>query len=382
MDFAIAEEHRLLRDEIIRFARRELNPGVIERDRSGVFPRDLWLKCGELGLQGLPVPEEYGGAGLDPLGTALALEALGYGCEDGGLTFAICAHLLACVVPVWKHGSEAQKQALLPALCSGRMIAVNGMTEPGSGSDAFAMSTQARRNGAGYRLSGRKTFGSNGPVADVALVYALTDPTRGYHGGVTAFVVPTASAGFSVGQKFEKMGLRTSPISELVLDDVGVPEDAVLGGIGGGTALFTESMEWERICIAAVHVGTMQRLLDQATSYARTRSAFGRPIGKHQAVAHRLVDMKVRLEASRLLVYRAASRLDNARDIALDASMVKLFVSESLVKSALDAVQTMGGYGFMTEYHVERVLRDAVGSTLYSGTSEIQRNIMAGWMGL
>lgn len=382
MDFAIAEEHRLLRDEIIRFARRELNPGVIERDRSGIFPRDLWLKCGELGLQGLPVPEEYGGAGLDPLGTALALEALGYGCEDGGLTFAICAHLLACVVPVWKHGSEAQKQALLPALCSGRMIAVNGMTEPGSGSDAFAMSTQARRNGAGYRLSGRKTFGSNGPVADVALVYALTDPTRGYHGGVTAFVVPTASAGFSVGQKFEKMGLRTSPISELVLDDVGVPEDAVLGGIGGGTALFTESMEWERICIAAVHVGTMQRLLDQATSYARTRSAFGRPIGKHQAVAHRLVDMKVRLEASRLLVYRAASRLDNARDIALDASMVKLFVSESLVKSALDAVQTMGGYGFMTEYHVERVLRDAVGSTLYSGTSEIQRNIMAGWMGL
>ncbi|HEU5208090.1 MAG TPA: acyl-CoA dehydrogenase family protein [Longimicrobiales bacterium] len=382
MDFTISDEHRLLRDEIIRFARNELSPGVIERDRSGVFPRDLWLKCGEMGLQGLPVPEEYGGAGLDPLGTALALEALGYGCEDGGLTFAICAHLLACVVPVWKHGTEEQKQALLPALCSGRMIAVNGMTEPGSGSDAFAMHTQARRNGAGYRLTGRKTFGSNGPVADVALVYALTDATRGYHGGVTAFVVPTASDGFSVGQKFEKMGLRTSPISELVLEDVCVPDDAVLGGVGGGTALFTESMEWERICIAAVHVGTMQRLLEQATSYARTRTAFGRPIGKHQAVAHRLVDMKVRLEASRLLVYRAASRLDHARDIALDASLVKLFVSESLVKSALDAVQTMGGYGFMTEYHVERVLRDAVGSTLYSGTSEIQRNIMAGWMGL
>lgn len=285
-------------------------------------------------------------------------------------------------MPVWKHGTEAQKQALLPGLCSGRIIAVNGMTEPGSGSDAFAMRTQARRNGAGYRVTGRKTFGSNGPVADVALVYALTDATKGYHGGVTAFLVPTTSDGFSVGQTFEKMGLRTSPISELVLEDVAVPEDAVIGGVGGGTTLFTESMEWERICIAAVHVGTMQRLLEQATSYARTRSAFGRPIGKHQAVAHRLVDMKVRLEASRLLVYRAASRLGNARDIALDASMVKLFVSESLVKSALDAVQTMGGYGFMTEYHVERVLRDAVGSTLYSDTSEIQRNIMAGWMGL
>ncbi len=382
MDFSLTEDQRLLRDEIIRFARQELNRSVQERDREGQFPHDLWLKCGELGLQGLPVPEEYGGAGQDPLTTALALEALGYGCEDGGLVFALCAHLLACVVPIWKHGSEAQKQRYLPGLCSGTLIAVNAMTEPGTGSDAFAMSTRAEREAEGWRIRGTKTFASNGPVADLAVLYAVTDPEKGYYGGVTAFLVEKSMPGFEVGQKFEKLGLRTSPISELIFDDVRVPAEAVLGEVGAGTALFTQSMEWERVCIAATHIGTMQRLQEKAVRYARTRTAFGQAIGKFQAVSHRLVDMKVRLEAARLLTYRAASRLDRSRDIAMDASMTKLFVSESLVQSALDTVQVFGGYGFMAEYDVERTLRDAVGSTLYSGTSEIQRNIIAGWLGL
>jgi hypothetical protein len=199
---------------------------------------------------------------------------------------------------------------------------------------------------------------------------------------VTAFLIETQTPGFAVGQKFEKMGLRTSPISELILEDVFVPDDAVLGGVGAGTTIFTQSMEWERICIGALHVGTMQRLLERSIAYARSRSAFGRPIGKFQAIAHRIVDMKVRLEAARLVTYRAAARLDRVKGIAIDASMTKLLVSDSLVQSAQDAVQIFGGYGFMTEYHVERALRDAVGSTLYSGTSEIQRNIIAGWLGL
>jgi alkylation response protein AidB-like acyl-CoA dehydrogenase len=382
MDFSLTEEQSALRAEIVRFAQRELNRGVQERDRESTFPHDLWLKCGAMGLPGLPVPEDLGGLGQDPLSTAVALEALGYGCEDGGLVFSLCAHLLACVVPIWRHGSEEMKRRLLPGLCDGSLIAVNGMTEPGSGSDAFAMTTRAERDGAGFRINGTKTFTSNGPVADVAVVYAMTDRAAGFHGGVTAFVVEKGTPGFRAGQTFEKMGLRTSSISELVLEDVYVPEAAVIGQVGAGSTLFSQSMEWERVCIAASHLGTMQRLLERSIRQARTRTAFSQPIGKFQAVSHKIVDMKVRLEASRLLTYRAATRLDRARDVAMDASMTKLFVSEALVQTALDTVQIFGGYGFMTEYDVERVLRDSVGGTLYSGTSEIQRNIIAGWLGL
>jgi alkylation response protein AidB-like acyl-CoA dehydrogenase len=382
MEFSLTKEQLSFRAGIIRFAQAELNRGVRERDREQVFARDLWVKCGEMGLTGLPVPEELGGAGLDPLSTTVALEAFGYGCQDGGLVFAVCAHLLACVVPIWKHGSEEQKRKYLPALCKGSLIAVNGMTEPGSGSDPFSMSTRAVPDGEGFRLNGTKIFSSNGPVADVAIIYAVTDPGKGFHGGITAFLVEKGQPGFRFGQKFEKMGLRTCPISELVLEDVRVPAFGVIGKPGGGATIFSESMEWERICLGASHIGTMERLLEQAIEYARSRKQFGQPIGKFQAVAHRIADMKVRLEASRLLVYRAASRLGRTRSISLDASMTKLFVSESLVKTALDTVQILGGYGFMVEYDVERVLRDSVASTIYSGTSEMQRNIIARWLGL
>jgi alkylation response protein AidB-like acyl-CoA dehydrogenase len=382
MDFNLTPEQRLLRENILRFAREELNADVKDRDRAQQFSHELWLKCGEMGLPGLPVAEEYGGSGLDPLSVAVVLEALGYGCRDGGLVFAICAHLLACVVPIWKHGSEEQKRRYLPRLCNGTLIAVNGMTEPQTGSDAFAMATRAVRDEGGFRLNGTKTFSSNGPVADLALVYALTDESKGYHGGVTAFLVDRDTPGFAAGQKFEKLGLRTCSISELVLQDVRLPEGSVLGGIGGGGTIFAESMDWERALLGASHIGTMQRLLDQAIEHSRTRSQFGQLIGKYQAVSHRIANMRVRLDAARLLAYRAASRLDKARDVGLDASIAKLFVSEALVQSALDAVQILGGYGFMADYEVERVLRDSVGGTLYSGTSEMQRNIIARWLGL
>jgi hypothetical protein len=201
-------------------------------------------------------------------------------------------------------------------------------------------------------------------------------------GGISVFLVETSVPGFEAGQTFEKMGLRTSPIGEVVLDDVRVPADARLGEEGAGLVAFTRSMEWERVCIGAKHVGTMQRLLEKSLRYARSREAFGDKIGKYQAVSHKIVDMKIRLEASRLLVYRAATRLDRARDVAIDASAVKVFVSEALVQTALDAVQIHGGNGYMTEYEIERTLRDAVGSKIYSGTNEIQRNIIAKWLGL
>jgi alkylation response protein AidB-like acyl-CoA dehydrogenase len=382
MDFSLNEDQELLRDQIVRFAQQELNEDVGERDREQRFPRELWLKCGEMGLQGLPVPEEHGGQGLDPLTTAVALEAFGYGCHDGGLIFAVCAHLLACVIPIWHHGSEEQKRRYLPRLCKGALIAVNGMTEPGSGSDAFSMSTRAEEDGDGFRLEGTKTFSSNGPVADLAIIYACTDPEKGHAGGITAFLVETDTPGLHTGQRFEKMGLRSCLIGELVMEDVRVPADAVLGGVGAGSTIFAQSMDWERACLVACHVGTMERLLEKAVDHARTRKVSGQLIGKFQAVSHRIADMKVRLEAARLLTYKAASRLDRARDVAMDASIAKLFSSDSLVETALDTVKIFGGYGFMADHEVERALRDAVGGTLYSGTNDIQRNIISRWLGL
>lgn len=382
MDFTLTQDQKVFREEIIRFAKKELNPGVIERDRAQTFPHDLWLKCGQMGFQGLPVPEEYGGIGLDPLSSALAMEALGYGCEDGGLVFSICAHLLACVIPVWRHGTEEQKQKYLPRLCSGEIIAVNAMSEPGSGSDAYAMKTRAVPDGDGYRINGTKIWSTNGPVADLALVYAITDAEKGFFGGTSVFLVERDTPGYRPGQKFEKMGLRTSPIGEIVLEDLWVPKEALLGGIGGGAALFTQSMEWERVLIGAKHCGTMQRLMEKSIQYARTRTAYGERIGRFQGVSYKIVDMKIRFEAARLLCYKAASRLDKARDVGIDASMVKVFCADALVQTALDTVQIFGGNGFMTEYEVERSLRDAIGGKIYSGTNEINRNIVAKWLGL
>ena len=382
MDFTLSEAQQALRDQIVRFAQRELSPGAMERDEHRTFPMDLWLKSGEMGLQGLPVPEEFGGAGADPLSTAIALEALGYGCEDGGLVFSICAHLLACVVPIWKHGSEEQKRGLLPRLCSGRMIAVNALTEPESGSDAFSMKTRAEPDGDGFVISGAKTFSSNGAIADLAVVYATTNRDKGFLGGITAFLVEAGTPGFARGQEFKKMGLRTCSISELVFDEVRVGKSAVLGSVGGGGPIFNQSMEWERTCLVAAHIGAMERLLDKAVDYARIRKSGGHPISRHQAVSHRIADMKVRLEAARLLTYRAATRLETSRTVGLDAAMAKLFGSEALVESALDTVRIFGGYGVMAEYGIERTLRDSVAGLLYSGTNDIQKNIIARWLGL
>ena len=377
MDFSLSDEQRMLRDTIVRFASNELNKGIQERDREQAFSRDLWLKCGEMRLQGLPVPEEYGGSGLDPLSTAIALEAFGYGCHDGGLVFSLCAHLLSCVVPIWKYGTDGQKARYLPRLCNGSLIGVHAMTEPGSGSDAFSMSTRAKAVDGGFRINGTKMFISNGPIADLVIAFAVTNPEKGYYGGITGFLLEKGTPGFRASQKFEKMGLRTSPLGELVFEDVFVREDAILGGLGGGSTVFTHAMDWERTCLFASHVGAMERLLETSS-----RKQFGQTIGKFEAISHKIADMKVQLEAARLLVYKAASLLEKKKTVSLDAAMAKLFVSESLLKTALHSVQIHGGYGYMVDYDVERALRDSVASTIYSGTSEMQRNIIARWLGL
>ena len=382
MELSLTSEQKLIQENIIGFAIKELNKNVIERDKNQQFSADLWKKCADQKLIALPVEEKFGGAALDPLTSILALEALGYGSVDGGLNFSICAHLLACVVPIWKFGNENQKAKYLPDLSNGKKIAVNAMTENESGSDVFNIKTTAKKQENGFLINGTKTFCSNGPVADFVLVYALTDETKGYYGGITAFILDKNAKGYKVGQQYEKMGLRTSGISELIFENVFVSDEDIVGGVGGGATVFNHSMEWERIGMAACHVGTMKRLLEKSIEYAQNRKIGAEVIGKKQAVAHRIANMKVQLDAATLLTYKAAINLEKSKENMINAATAKLFVSEAYANSAIDAMQIFGGNGYMTEYGIERIVRDALGSTVYSGTSDIQKNIISRLLGL
>jgi alkylation response protein AidB-like acyl-CoA dehydrogenase len=381
VDFSWSSEQLALRDAIVDFARRELRDDVAARDKTSTFSREHWRRCAEMGIQGLPIPEQYGGAGADPLTAVLALEALGYGCPDAGLCFGLNAQMWSVQTPILRFGSEAQKQKYLPRTCSGEWIGAHGMSEPGSGSDAFSMRTRADPVAGGYVLTGTKTFVSNAPVADFFVIFGTIAREKGVL-GVTAFLVDADAKGISVGKPIEKMGLKTSPMADVILDECFVPTEQRLGREGRAAGIFNDSMEWERGCLLASELGTMQRQLEEAVEYARTRRQFGKPISDFQSVSNRLADMKVRLEAARMLVYRAAWTKQQGCAAASDSSIAKLFASEALVQSCLDAVQVRGGYGFTTEYGVERELRDAVGSRLYSGTSDIQRAIIARALGI
>ncbi len=381
MEFAWTEEQLAFREALVDFAERELNEQIIERDASGEFPYEAWKKLASMDIQGLPVPQEYGGQAADALTIILAMEALGYGCRDNGLLFSLNAQMWSCEVPIVRFGSEEQKQRYLPGLCDGSLVGVQAMTEPESGSDAFSLTTTAERRDDGFVLNGSKTFITNAPIADVFVVFASTDPRAGF-AGLSAFLVDRDAPGLAVGQPFRKMGLRTSPMSEVFFQDCQVPGAALLGPQGAGMAIFNSSMEWERTCILASAIGTMTRQLERSISHARQRKQFGRPIGKNQAVSHRIVDMKVRLEAARLLLYKLGWLKTQGKPAQLEAAMVKLYLSESFLQSSLDALQVHGAYGYMDEYELEREVRDAVGSRIYSGTSEIQKNIVAGHLGL
>lgn len=381
MDFTWSDEQKHFRESVATFAREQLNPGLIERDKKGEFNRAGWNQCAEMGIHGLPVPKEYGGMGLDALTTVGVLESLGYGCRDNGLVFSINAHMWTLETPLMGFGDEEQKKRYLPRLCSGELIGANAMSEPNAGSDAYGITTTARRQGDTYLLDGSKVFVSNGPVADLYLVYATVDPALGAN-GVTGFLVEKDTPGLSVGAPTAKMGLKTSPMSELYLDGCEVPERNRLGREGAGKMLFADSMTWERGCILAGAVGAMERLLETSIRYAKEREQFGQPIGKFQLVASRIVDMKLRLETSRALLYKAAWLKSKGRSVYLEAAMAKLHISESWIACARDAMQIHGGYGYMVEYEIERELRDALASTLYSGTSEIQRTIIAPLLGV
>ena len=367
-------------DWVRRFA-LSLPDDTRERDRRGAFSRDAWDRCGKLGIQGLPAPEEYGGSGAGVVTTMVALEALGYGCKDNGLVFSINAHLWTSVVPIWRFGSEDQKRKWLPGLCSGTLIGCHAITEPEAGSDAFSMKASARRVDGGFILNGRKTFITNAPVADLLVVFARTSEGIGPF-GISAFIVEAGTKGCSTSKGIDKMGLRTSPMSEVLLDDCFVDESSLLGRIGRGGDIFQESMRWERACIMSSQVGVMQRTMERCIDYAKQRQQFGKPIGQFESIADKIANMKISIDASRALIQTAGRRMDDGDDATLEAAVAKAFVSEAALRAQLDAVQIHGGYGFMTEFELERSLRDAVGGTIYSGTSEIQRRIIARSLGL
>jgi alkylation response protein AidB-like acyl-CoA dehydrogenase len=383
MDFALSPEQQELSRAVFDFARDQLDDALAARERSGVFSRELWQKCAQFGLLGLPIPVQYGGQGQDLLTTIVAMEALGRGCRDNGLIFSLNAQMWACQMPVVRYGSDAQKQQWLPKLVSGEAIGAHAITETGAGSDVFSLASRAEPADGGYRLNGVKTFSTNAPLADLVLAFAYID-----HSGeskpklLTAFLVPRGTPGMSFGQPIDKMGLRTSPMGEVIFDDCYIPASARLGAEGLGAIIFNSAMEWERACIFASHVGAMQRLLDDCITYSRSRRQFGQPIAKFESVANKIVDMKVALEASRLLLYYAGWLHGQGRNTVMESAIAKLFVSENHVHSALDALQLFGGYGYMKEYPIEREVRDALSGTLYSGTSEMQRKIIARYLRL
>lgn len=381
MDFTWTKEQLEFKKTIIEFAQKELNDSLLERDKASSFSHENWLKCAQIGIQGLAIPEEYGGAGADLLTAALVMEGLGYGCRDGGLTFALNSQMWSVQPTILDSGSEAQKHKYLPGLCRGELIGAYGMTEPDSGSDAFSLRTTASKKDGGYVLNGTKTLVTFAPLADFAIVFAITDPELG-NWGVSTFVVDKETPGFKVSRYMEKMGLRTVPIGELLFEDCFIPEENRIGPEGAGPSIFNSSQEWERAVILASQLGEMERQLEQAIQYANDRRQFGQPIGKFQSVSNRIADMKLRLETARLLTYKVAWLKSLGKSVMLDAAIAKLYLSECFVESSLDAIRVHGGYGYMTEFEVERDLRDAIGGTLYGGTSDIQRNIIARFLGL
>lgn len=380
MEFSWTTEQDSLYSRILEFARSELDARHSDEAKRA-FDRVQWRRAATVGLQGLAVSTRFGGRGHDCLTTALGLEALGRGCADAGFAFAVAAHLLACALPIDQFGTDAQKCQFLPNLCSGEWIGAHALTEAEAGSDVLAMRTNAVWRDGSYTLTGEKLFVTNAPVADVLLVYATTNPGRGMF-SISAFLVPRETPGLVVGPTIEKLGLNGAPMGAVRFDGCILPATARLGAAHGGAAIFEHAIRWERSCLFALWIGAMDRQLREVIARANDREQFGRPIARNQAISHRVAEMALRLESARLLLYRACWSLARGEGSALPGSLAKLAVSEAFVKSSLDAIQIFGGRGVVSECGVERDLRDAVPGTIYSGTSDIQRDILARELGL
>ncbi|MFP8883444.1 acyl-CoA dehydrogenase family protein [Streptomyces mangrovi] len=369
----------------LRAAAERLGPalgeGHVERDAGGEFAAGAWKLLRETGLLGLPFGTEWGGLGQSLPTTMYVLEGLGNTCRDGGLSFSASTHMVSTGVPVQRFGSAELKRRFLPRVCDGSLIGAHAITEPEGGSDVMSMRTTAVRDGDEYVLNGSKAFVTNGPVADVFVVYARTG-RKGSPAALTAFLVESGTPGLSVGRPISKMGLRTSPLSELFLDDCRVPAANVVGSPGAGFLILDHVMRWEILCSFVINLGEMQHRLERCVEYARTRTQFGQPIGSYQSVANKIVEMTMAVETSRKWLYDTADKLHAGENATVDIAISKLVTSESNVSTALAAVQVFGGYGYTTEYGLEKDLRNAVAGTIYSGTSEIQRQRIATMIGL
>lgn len=380
MDFSWSDEQLALRDEAQRFASLHLGSDVARRDQSGTDGhegwRDDWRKCAEFGLFGLAVPKDYGGRGLDILTSIFVLEAIGYGCRDNGLTLVANGQMWAVQEPILSFGTTDQKRRYLPRLCDGSTIGAVSMTEHGAGSNAAGITTTAEPVEGGYVLNGAKAYVGLGPSCDLALVFASTAPDRGSW-GISAFLIDAGMDGFVRLPPQQKMGLRTTPMGEFVFDNCAIPTEARLGREGAGLAIFQHIMEWERSFILTSHVGSMRRQLDECVAFARERVVFDKPIDQFQSVSNRLANMKLRLETAQLLLYKAAWLKSQGQSCPTEAALANLHLSEAFVESSLDAIRIHGGKGYLSETGIERDLRDALGGVIYSGTSDIQRQIIA-----
>ncbi len=374
MDFDLTEEHRMVQEMVRGFTEKEVKLAAERMDRDGRYPADLVKKLGQIGLMGMCVAPEFGGSGMDLLSYAIAVEEISKAWAS--LSVIMSVHNSLVCGPLHHFGSEAQKKKYLIPLARGECLGCYALTEPGAGSDAGGIQTRARRAGNDYLLSGSKVFITSGKHADIAIVYAVTNPSLGKK-GISAFIVEKGFSGFSVGKVEDKLGLRSSDTAELIFQDCRVPSENLLGEENEGLKIALMTLDGGRIGIAAQAVGIAQGCLDESLAYAKERRQFGRPIAEFQAVQWMLADMATEIDAARLLTYRAAWMRQRGEKVTRAAAMAKLFASEAANRIAYRAVQIFGGYGFTKEFAVERLFRDARVTTLYEGTSEIQRLVIA-----
>ncbi|SET23254.1 acyl-CoA dehydrogenase [Salinibacillus kushneri] len=373
MNFQLTEEQEMLRKMVRDFAKNDVEPTAAERDEEERFDREIFDKMANLGLTGIPWPEEYGGIGADFLSYVIAIEELSRVCASTGVTLS--AHISLASWPIYKFGNEEQKKHYLQQLASGEKLGAYALSEPGAGSDVASMRTTATDNGDYYLLNGNKVWITNGGVADIYVVFAKTDQDA-RHKGISAFIVEKGTPGFSFGKKEKKLGIRSSPTTELIFENCKVPKENCLGEEGEGFRIAMMTLDGGRNGIAAQAVGIAQGALDAATDYAKEREQFGNPIANNQGVSFKLADMATEVEASRLLTYQAAYLESEALPYAKASAMAKLFAGDTAMKSTVEAVQVFGGYGFTKDYPVERYMRDAKITQIYEGTNEIQRLVI------
>lgn len=374
MDLNLTKSQRMIRQMVREFAEKEVAPGAAKRDSTGEFPWEIVRKMACYNMLGIPFPEEYGGAGADTLSYIITVEELARVCAATAVI--VSAHTSLCAHPIYQFGTEEQKQRFLVPLAQGEKLGAFALTEPNAGTDAASLRTTAVRRGASYVLNGNKIFITNGGVADIYIVLAKTDPSKGTR-GITAFIVEKGTPGFFFGKKEDKLGIRASSTTELIFQDCHIPVENRLGEEGEGFKIAMQTLDGGRIGIAAQAVGIAQGCLEACLRYAKEREQFGKPIGSFQAIQWMLADMATQIDAARLLTYRAAWLKDNKQPFSKEAAMAKLYASEVAMQQAVKAIQIHGGYGYMKDYPVERFFRDAKITEIYEGTSEVQRMVIA-----